>query len=109
MKTIICTECKKQIKTRKDLVVAGKLLQPYHNHCLERPNSNLGKLNKFIGQFPTGIMFWSLIIVGNAFLGEMLRRTPESFSVLVFFFIVINSVFIGARIGIYYCYEQYIK
>ncbi|SHO46813.1 hypothetical protein SAMN02745220_01649 [Desulfopila aestuarii DSM 18488] len=109
MKTIICTECKEQIKKRKELAIAGKLLQPYHNQCLEKPKSNLGKLHKFTGRYPLCIRFWFLLIVGNAFLGGILSRTPESFFVLLFFLILFNIVFVGARIGIYYIYEQHLR
>ena len=104
MKTILCAECNKQIKEKKDLVVAGKLMLPYHKLCLEKPNSNLGKLHKFTGKFPTGIRFWFLMYIHN--IGEMLRRNPESFTVIIFFGLIFNIVFIGARVGIYFSYEQ---
>ena len=109
MKKIICAECKGQIEIRKELVVAGKLLQPYHNQCFEKPNSNLGKLHRFTGHFPVGFRFWFLIVIGNVFLGEVLKRTPESFWALVFYFLIFNIVFAGARICKYYSYERYLK
>ena len=109
MKSILCVECNKQIKEKKNLVVSGKLLQPYHKLCLEKPNTNVGKLHKFTGRFPVGIRFWLLIIVGNIFIGEMLRRNPDFISALIFFGIIFNIVFIGARVGIYYSYEQYLE
>ncbi len=109
MKRILCAECSEPIRDKKDLVVAGKLMQPYHKLCLEQPNSNLGKLHKFTGKFPVGIRFWFLIAIGNGFLGEVLRRNPESFSLLVFFSLLFNVIFIGARIGIYYSYEKYLE
>ncbi|THB76748.1 MAG: hypothetical protein D6B25_08885 [Desulfobulbaceae bacterium] len=109
MKSILCAECNEQITKRNDLIVAGKLMKPYHKSCLEKPNSTLGKTHKFMGKFPVGIYFWILIILGNFFIGEMLRKNPDSPEVLIFFGIIFNLVFIGGRIGIYYSYEQYIE
>ena len=109
MKSILCTECKKQISNKKDLAVTGKLMQPYHKECLEKPISRIGKVHKFYGKFPVGIRFWFFIILGNTFLYEILKRYPESLSVIIFFWIIFNIVFIGGRVGIYLSYEQYLK
>lgn len=109
MKPVICTECKERITDKKELTVAGKMMQPYHNLCLEKPGSNLGKLQKFTGKFPLGHKFWLFIAIGNIALGEVMRRNPESLFVLVLFTILFNTVFMGARIAIYYSYEQHLQ
>lgn len=109
MKSIICTECDKKIIHKKDLVVSGKLLQPYHSTCLENPKSKLGKLHKFTGSFPVGIKFWILLIIGNLIMGIILRENPESITALIFFGLIFNTVFIFGRVGIYYSYEQYLE
>jgi hypothetical protein len=109
MKLILCTECNKQIVKKNDLIVAGKLMQPYHKSCLEKPYSTLGKTNKFMGKFPVGKYFWILILLGNIFIGEMLRNNPGSLEILIFFGLIFNIVLLGGRIGIYYSYEQYLE
>lgn len=109
MKSILCTECNEQIIKRSDLVVAGKLMQPYHRSCFEKPNSTLGKIQKFTGKFPVGVKFWILVVFGNLFIGEVLRRNPDSFGILLFFGLLFNIVFIGGKIGIYFSYEKYLK
>ena len=53
-KTIPCAECRQGIQTRRDLAVAGKLLQPYHRSCINSPVSKLGRLHRFYGTFPLG-------------------------------------------------------
>ena len=87
MKSIICTECKKPIKYRWELCVAGKLLQPYHVSCLSNPKTGLGKIHKFTGKFPTGLIFWILIIVGNFILGYLLTDDNHSSTALIFFLV----------------------
>ncbi len=109
MKSILCAECNEQIIKKNDLIVAGKLMQPYHKSCLENPNSKLGKTHKFMGKFPAGKYFWFLIILGNFFISEMLRKNPGSLEILIIFGLIFNIVFIGGRIAIYYCYEQYLE
>ena len=109
MKQIICTECKKPIEYKMDLKVAGKLLQPYHASCLSRPNTKLGKMHRFTGAFPTGLKFWILIIIGNIVLAKLISDNGDSTAALIFIAIVFNAVFMFARIGIYYCYEQHLK
>ncbi len=56
-----------------------------------------------------GARFWIVIIIGNTFIGEVFRRSPESISAIIFFGAVFNIVFIGARIAIYYSYEKYLE
>ncbi len=109
MKSILCVECDKQIKKKKELVVAGKLLQPYHKVCLDNPNSKFGKWNRFSGKVPTGINFWILILVGNYFISEMFRKNPDSMVALISFGIIYTFIFIGARIGTYLYYERYLE
>lgn len=109
MKQIYCTECKKPIEYKKDLRVSGKLLQPYHSSCLSSPSTNLGRMHKVIGTFPTGLRFWILIIIGNMVLGRLIADNGDSTASLIFFTIVFNAVFMLARFGIYYCYEQHLK
>jgi hypothetical protein len=109
MKSIICAECNKPINRKEEFVVSGKLLQPYHAECLDKPNSHLGKLHKFTGKFPMGIWFWILIICGNIVIWEILRRDPDFISALIIFGVILNIVFIGARVGIYYRYEPYLE
>ena len=109
MKSILCVECNEQIEEKKDLVVAGKLMQPYHKRCIEKPKSKHGKSHKFMGKFPVGKYFWILIVLGNFFIWEMLRKNPDSSEALIFFGVIFNVVFIGGRIGIYYSYEKYLK
>ena len=109
MKPILCTECKKEIKYRTDLKVAGKLLQPYHETCLANPDSKLGKLHKFTGCFPMGVKFWTLIIIGNLFLGFVYLNNSESAVILILFTLIFNAVFILARLGIYLGYEKHLE
>ncbi|MCL6415721.1 hypothetical protein MIB92_08665 [Aestuariirhabdus sp. Z084] len=109
MKTIICTECQQAIDNRDQLAVAGKLLQPYHADCLEHPGSSLGKLNRFTGRFPTGLAFWTLMILCNLALLLLLQNQTEHNPAIIFFAGVFNFIFISARIGIYFSYEKYLK
>ena len=109
MISILCTECNMPITQKKDLVVAGKLLQPYHASCLKSPKSRLGKLRRFSGRFPVGIKFWILLFIGNMFGWEILTRNPDSTTALFVFFLIFNVVFIGGRVGIFYSYEQYLE
>lgn len=109
MKPIICTECKEPIEYKNDLRVSGKLLQPYHSSCLSNPATKLGIMHKFLGAFPTGLKFWILIIMGNLVLGKLIADNGDSTTALILFTIIFNAVFMFARIGIYYCYEQHLK
>lgn len=109
IKSILCTECEKQIRSKKELVVAGKLMQPYHKNCLEKPNSRIGKLHRFSGTFPVGIRFWFLVILGNLFFNEMLSRNPQSLTVIVVSGMLFNVIFIGGRIAVYLTYEKYLE
>lgn len=66
-KTIPCAECRQGIQTRRDLAVAGKLLQPYHRSCINSPVSKLGRLHRFYGTFPLGGAILALVVGGECF------------------------------------------
>lgn len=109
MKEILCAECSHPIKTRKDLKVAGKLMQPYHKNCIANPGSSAGKINRFSGSFPMGISFLVLIVLGNYFILTIFNNHPESRAVIIIFNMIFNVVFFGGRLGIYFSYEKYLS
>lgn len=105
----MCSECKKQIIQKSDLVVAGKLMQPYHKECLAHPNSKIGKLHHFYGAYPVGMRFWLWIIGGNFALYMLFRRHADSFYFILLFGMIFNLVFVSGRVGIYLSYEKYLE
>lgn len=109
MKNITCSECGKSIKLKSDLRIAGKLLQPYHSRCLSHPQSKIGKMHKFTGCFPLGVRFWIWILIGNIFVGFVIKQSIDSTNALFLFLIFCNVVYISARLGIYINYEKHLK
>lgn len=109
MKSISRTECGNPIRFKDDLRVAGKLMQPYHSQCLDRPNTLAGRLNRFSGAFPQGFRFWLWLIIGNFTLVWIINQNPDAAIPLSLFLLVCNAVFVGGRIAIYFWYEKHLK
>ena len=108
-KTIPCAECRQGIQTRRDLAVAGKLLQPYHRSCIDSPVSKLGRLHRFYGTLPLGGRFWLWLLVGNVFLTMVASREFVYSWTVVPFWIAFNLVFVTARVGVYLSYERHLE
>ena len=108
LKTIYCFECGKAIKYRNELVIAGKMMQPYHYNCFMNPKKFVSKMNKFKGAFPLGSRFWFWLIVGNVIAGAICTIETNSLTILYAFIVLCNVVFISARVGIYYTYERHL-
>ena len=107
--TIPSAECRQGIQTRRDLAVAGKLLQPYHRSCINSPVSKLGRLHRFYGTFPLGGRFWLWLLVGNVFLTMVASREFVYSWTVVPFWIAFNLVFVTARVGVYLSYERHLE
>lgn len=109
MKEILCSECQRRIHRKKDLVVAGKIHQPYHKKCYKNPRSLAGKFNRFSGSFPLGMRFWLVFIVANGICLEILKHMSDSLLPLPQILAVFNVLFLGTRLGIYLSYERHLK
>lgn len=107
-KLIYCIECEKPIKSKNELVISIKMLQPYHKDCFMNPDKLASKMNKFYGPFPLQSKFWVWLIVGNLISSIILMIETSSYTILCTFIVLCNIIFISARLSIYYSYEKHL-
>ena len=62
MAEIICSACKKAIRTRRDLAVVGRSFVTYHRKCFKKSNG----IYRFYSGYPiNSVAMWVLLVLLN--------------------------------------------
>ena len=102
MTKIICTECKKEIHSRKELAVVGRSFKPYHKECFK----NAKGIYTFYSGYPiNGNFTWILIALINIALWSTYLVFHAEFIETLYMSLFATVLFLGFRLISYFFYE----
>jgi hypothetical protein len=102
MANIICSACKKEIKTRQDLAVVGRSFVTYHRMCFKRSRG----LYKFYSGYPiNSVAMWVILALLNAALWASCILFAAPLKETFYFSLFSLVLFIGFRLIAYLGYE----
>ncbi len=102
MTKIICSACKKEIKTRDELAVVGRSFVPYHRKCFKNEKS----VYAFYSGYPiNSAATWAIWGLLNAALWSTYFIYKAPFSETFFMSLFATVVFVGFRLIAYFGYE----
>ena len=102
MTKIICSACKKEIKTRQDLAVVGRSFVTYHRKCFKSSNG----IYEFYSGYPiNSVAMWMILVLLNAALWATYILFSAPFIETFYFSLFLLAIFIGFRLIAYFGYE----
>jgi len=102
MAKIICSACKKEIKTRQDLAVVGRSFVTYHRKCFKRSNG----IYEFYSGYPiNSVVMWTILILLNAALWATCILFNAPLKETFYFTLFSVALFVGFRLIAFLGYE----
>ena len=102
MTKIVCTECKEEILSRKDLAVVGRSFKPYHKECFKNSKSLYAF---FSGYAINGNFTWILLLLLNFALWSTYIVFHADFTETLYMSLFATVLFLSFRLISYFFYE----
>ena len=102
MANIICSACKREIKTRQDLAVVGRSFVTYHRKCFKRSNG----IYEFYSGYPiNSVAMWVILVLLNTALWATYILFSAPLKETLYFSLFLLVLFIGFRLIAFFGYE----
>jgi len=102
MANIICAACKREIKTRQDLVVVGRSFVTYHQKCFKPSNG----IYEFYSGYPINSMaMWMILVLLNTALWATYILFNAPLMETFYFSLFSIVLFVGFRLIAYFGHE----
>jgi hypothetical protein len=99
---MICSECKRTIRTRQDLAVVGRSFVTYHRRCFKRSKG----IYKFYSGYPINSMaMWMILVLLNTALWATYIIFSAPLKETFYFSLFSIILFVGFRLISYLGYE----
>jgi len=102
MANIICSACKREIKTRQELAVVGRSFVTYHRKCFKRSKG----IYEFYSGYPiNSVAMWMILVLLNTALWATYFLFSAPLKETLSFSLFLSVLFVGFRLIAFYGYE----
>jgi hypothetical protein len=102
MSKIICSECKREITTRRELAVVGRSFVTYHRKCFKKSKG----VYKFYSGYPiNSVAMWMILVLLNTALWATYILFSPPLMETFYFSLFLIVLFVGARLIAYFGFE----
>jgi len=102
MANITCSTCKKEIKTRQELVVVGRSFVTYHQKCFKRSKG----IYEFYSGYPiNSVAMWVILVLLNTALWATYILFNAPLKETLYFSLFLLVLFMAFRLIAFFGYE----
>jgi len=103
MANIICSACKREIKTRQDLAVVGRSFVTYHRKCFKSSNG----IYEFYSGYPiNSLAMWVIFVLLNSALWATYILFSAPLKETLYFSLFLLVLFASFRLIAFFGYEK---